>query len=107
DEIVKATARAKDVVRQILVFSRRQEAARETISLLPVIEDALRFLRATLPTNVEILTALERAVPPVSANAAHAYQILMNLGANAGQAMHDGGVLSVSLDRTYVAKPEP
>ena len=106
DEIVNATARAKDVVRQILWFSRRQDSGRETILLLPVVEDALRFLRATLPTNVEIRTALEPGIPPVSANAAQAYQILMNLGANAGHAMPDGGVLSVSLDRTYVTKVE-
>jgi signal transduction histidine kinase/CheY-like chemotaxis protein len=106
DEIVKATARARDVVRQILLFSRREESARETISLLPVVEDALKFLRSTLPANVEFRTTLQAGLPPVSANASQAYLILMNLGTNAGHAMQRGGVLSVSLDRSYLTKAE-
>jgi signal transduction histidine kinase/CheY-like chemotaxis protein len=106
DEIVKATARARDVVRQILLFSRREESARETIPLLPVVEDALKFLRSTLPANVEFRTTLEAGLPPVSANASQAYLILMNLGTNAGHAMRGGGVLSVSLDRSYLTKAE-
>src|SRR5262245_43820655 len=99
NEIVKATVRATDVVRQILVFSRRQDSARQTISLRPVVEDALTFLRATLPTNVEFRSTVEPGVPHVSADASQVYQILMNLGTNAGHAMRTGGVLSLSLDR--------
>ena len=106
DEIVKATARARDVVRQILLFSRREESARETIPLLPVVEDALKFLRSTLPASVEFRTTLQAGLPPVSANASQAYLILMNLGTNAGHAMRGGGVLSVSLDRCYLTKAE-
>ena len=73
----------------------------------PMVEDALTFLRATLPTNVEFRAALESGVPRVSANASQVYQILMNLGTNAGHAMPAGGVLSVSLDRTEVTAPRP
>jgi nitrogen-specific signal transduction histidine kinase/CheY-like chemotaxis protein len=105
DEIVKAAARAKEVVRQILVFSRRQESARQTISLRPVVEDAVAFLRATLPTSVEFRTAVAPEVPPVSADTAQVYQILMNLGTNAGHAMPAGGVLAISLDHTEVSAP--
>jgi len=105
-EIVNATARAKEVVGQILLFSRRQDSARKTISLLPVVEDALKFLRATLPANVEFRTTLEAGLPPVLANASQVYQMLMNLGTNAGHAMQAGGVLSVSLDRTHVTTSE-
>jgi PAS domain S-box-containing protein len=106
DEIAKATTRAKDVVRQILLFSRRQETERKTIPLLPVVEDAVRFLRATLPANVEIRTALEPEIPPVSANASQIYQMLMNLGTNAAHAMPAGGVLSVGMDRVRVTNTE-
>src|SRR5262245_51871730 len=73
DEIVKATARARDVVRQILLFSRREESARETIPLLPVVKDALKFLRSTLPANVEFRTTLQAGQPPVTGNAWQAY----------------------------------
>ena len=106
DEIVKATARAKDVVRQILWFSRRQDSPRETISLQPVVEDVLTFLRATLPTNVEFRTTAEPEAARVSANASQMYQILMNIGTNAGHAMQAGGVLSIGLDRIDVTAPE-
>jgi len=106
DEIVKATSRAKEVVQQILLFSRRQDSTRQAISLQPVVEDALKFLRATLPTNVEIRATLEPDTRTVSANASQVYQILMNLGTNAGHVMRDGGVLSVSLDDVHVTMPE-
>ena len=105
DEIVKATSRAKDMVRQILWFSRRQDSARQTISLHPVVEDVLKFLRATLPASVEVRTTEEPGVPRVSADASQVYQILMNIGTNAGQSMRTGGVLSISLDCIEVTAP--
>ena len=98
EEIVKATTRAKDLVGQILLFSRRQDSEREIISLQPVVEDAVKFLRATLPANVEFRTVVEPEVPRVSANASQVYQILMNLGTNAAHAMPQGGVLCLGLD---------
>ena len=104
DEIAKATTRMKDVVGQILLFSRREESERKPISLLPTIEDALSFLRATLPANLEFRTALEPEIPPVVANASQTYQILINLGTNAAHAMPAGGILSVSLDRIGITK---
>ena len=106
EEIKKASSRANDLVRQILLFSRKQDSERKTISLLPVVTDAVALLRATLPTNVEFRTALDSAVPAVAANATQVYQILVNLGTNAGQAMPAGGVLTLSLDHIHTAKGE-
>ena len=106
EEIKNASSRANDLVRQILLFSRKQDSERKTISLLPIVTDALALLRATLPANVEFRTALGSAVPAVAANATQVYQILVNLGTNAGQAMPDGGVLSVSLDHIHTGKGE-
>jgi two-component system cell cycle sensor histidine kinase/response regulator CckA len=105
-EIARATARARDVVRQILYFSRRHETTRETISLLPVIEDALEFLRETLPANVEFRKNLEKNLPPARVNASQIYQILMNLGVNAAHAMPAGGILSVGLERISAPNAE-
>jgi PAS domain S-box-containing protein len=106
EEIKHASSRANDLIRQILLFSRKQESERRTISLLPVVMDALALLRATLPTNVEFRTALDSAVPAVAANATQVYQILVNLGTNAGQAMSAGGVLTLSLDHIHTTKGE-
>jgi len=106
EEIKNASARANELVRQILLFSRKQDSERKTIALLPIVMDALALLRATLPTSVEFRTALGTAVPAVAANATQVYQILVNLGTNAGQAMPAGGVMTLSLDHTRVAKGE-
>jgi PAS domain S-box-containing protein len=105
-EIVGATARAKDLVRQILLFSRKQETEFETQSLAAIIEDALSFLHATMPTNVEIRKSLAPNIPPVRANASQIYQILMNLGTNAAYAMPMGGVLSVELDAAHLTNAD-
>ena len=97
-EIVGATARARDIVRQILFFSRKQQTVFETLSLVPIVEEAMAFLHATVPTNVEIRKSLGARIPMVRANASQIYQILINLGANSAYAMPAGGVLSVGLD---------
>jgi PAS domain S-box-containing protein len=106
EEIKNASSRANDLVGQILLFSRKQDSERKTISLLPIVTDAVAFLRATLPTNVEFRTALDSTVPAVAANATQVYQILVNLGTNAGQAMPAGGVLTLSLDHLHIPKGE-
>jgi PAS domain S-box-containing protein len=105
-EIVSATARARDIVRQILYFSRKQETAFETLSLAPIVEEALAFLHATVPTNVEIHKSLGAHIPPVRANASQIYQILMNLGTNSAHAMPSGGVLSVRLDTVNLTQAD-
>jgi PAS domain S-box-containing protein len=105
-EIVVATARAKDVVRQILFFSRKQKTAFETVSLVPIVEEALSSLNATVPTNVELRKFAGPDIPPVRANASQIYQILLNLGTNAAYAMPAGGVLSVGLDTVHVTNAD-
>ena len=101
-EIVGATARAKDIVRQIQFFSKKQETTFEPLSLALIVEDALSFLHATLPTSVEIHKSMGVDIPLVRANASQIYQILINLGANAAYAMPMGGVLSVALDTVHL-----
>ena len=105
EEIKNASSRANELVRQILLFSRKQDSERSTISVLPIVMDALALLRATLP-DVEFRTALGSAVPGVTANANQVYQILVNLGTNAGQAMPAGGVLTLTLDHIHTTKGE-
>jgi len=106
EEIKNASSRANELVGQILLFSRKQDSERKAISLLPIVTDVVALLRATLPTNVEFRTALDSAVPAVAANATQVYQILVNLGTNAGQAMPAGGVLTLSLDCIRTTRAE-
>jgi signal transduction histidine kinase len=107
-EILKAHARARDLVRRILLFSRRQESSREVMAVGPVAEEALQLLRATLPRNIEIRTRLAPHLPLVRADATQIHQVMMNLGTNAAYAMQDGGgVLSVELDAITVGAEAP
>ena len=89
-EITKAGARAKDLVSQILTFSRRQEHTRATISLGPAIDDALKLMRAAIPSTIEIDATVDPDLPPVLADATQIHQVVMNLSANAAAAMASG-----------------
>jgi PAS domain S-box-containing protein len=89
-EITKAGARAKDLVSQILTFSRRQEHRRTTLSLGPAIEEALKLLRAAIPATIEIDAQVDPDLPPVLADATQIHQVVMNLAANAAAAMAGG-----------------
>ena len=90
DEIRKASRRARDLVGQILAFSRQQPLSRQVVALAPLVEEVVKLLRATLPTGVELRMAFADAAPEVLADATQLHQILMNLCSNARHAM-DGG----------------
>jgi len=103
EEIAKASARAAALVRRILGFSRPQEQRIETVHLGPVVEEALKLLRATLPAMIEIRTTSCPELPPVAADSSQIHQVLMNLVTNAAQAIGDGvGLIEVGLDVTDV-----
>jgi len=103
DDLEKAHTRAKDLVKQILLFSRRQKTDRKPMLLEPVIREALGLLRASLPPTIQIDTSFAADLPPISCDASQIHQILMNLGTNAGHAMADGGgVLSVETSRVTI-----
>jgi len=104
-EATAAGGRAKDLVAQILAFSRQREQKRIVISLGSHVREALRFLRASLPATITIETQLAAADAQVLADPTQMHQVIMNLGANAGHAMREkGGVLTVTLQ---VADAEP
>jgi signal transduction histidine kinase/ActR/RegA family two-component response regulator len=97
-EIAAAAARARDLVRQILAFSRRSEGKKEPVDLGAVAREALRLLRASLPATVEIRQRLDGEAR-VLADPTQLHQVIMNLCTNAAHAMEPaGGVLAVSLD---------
>jgi len=97
-EIQKAAARATDLVRQILTFSRQQETKRTAVKLNLVVDEALKLLRSTLPAMIEIQTSFDPSTPEVLADSTQVHQVMMNLGTNAAHAMGSaGGVLEVSI----------
>jgi len=98
-EVLAATRRAKDLVRQILTFSRRRELEQKPIALQPIVREAMRLLRASLPATIEIRQQIDPDCGTVLADPTQMHQVLMNLCANAGYAMRErGGLLEVCLD---------
>jgi PAS domain S-box-containing protein len=86
-EISKAGARATDLVRRILTFGRHQETKRDALNLRPVIEEALRLVRATLPATIEFRTDFAPDLPPTLADSTQIHQIVVNLATNAAHAI--------------------
>ena len=102
-EVIKAGNRAKDLVRQILTFSRKTEQEFKPIDIVPLLSEALKFLRATLPSTIEICNQFDVERTEVLCNPTMIQQILMNLCTNAAHAMKKtGGVLTVNLLETEV-----
>ncbi len=98
NQVLKAGRRAKDLVSQILSFSRPEEKARKVVRISSVIQEALKMLRATLPATIEICQDIATQEDMVLADSSEIYQVLINLGTNAAHAMREeGGVLTVSL----------
>lgn len=99
--VIDAGVRARDLVRQILTFSRQTGIQRHPLDVSPLIKETMKFLRASLPTTIEIRQDFETSPPcMVMADPTQVHQIIMNLCTNAAQAMKEkGGVLKVGLKR--------
>ena len=96
--VLKAAKRARDLVQQILTFSRQSEQERRPIKIQPLIKEALKLLRSSLPTTIEINQYLDRECGAIMADSTQIHQIVMNLCTNAYHAMREkGGVLEVGI----------
>jgi two-component system, cell cycle sensor histidine kinase and response regulator CckA len=104
EEIRKAASRARDLVRQILSFSRRQPAERRRTALGPVVEESVRLMRAAFPARVQIEMDCQPRMPDVLADATLVEQVLLNLGNNAMQAAAGGRLtIGIRLDSVLLA----
>jgi PAS domain S-box-containing protein len=103
EQLDRAAQRAKDLVQQILAFSRRQRQERRPMALAPVLEEALRFLRSTLPSTIAIDVHIDPQIPTVLAAMVQVQQVIMNLCTNAGHAMRGApGRLTVTLENAVI-----
>lgn len=97
-EVLRAGHRAKELVKQILKFSRQEQEDRRPIFLHQVVREALRLLRASLPPHIEIIDATDVLSGQVLASAAQMHQIVMNYCTNAAHAIGaKPGTIEVSL----------
>jgi nitrogen-specific signal transduction histidine kinase/ActR/RegA family two-component response regulator len=97
-EILKAGGRARDVVRQLLTFARSQGQPRALTRFQDVVLEAVKLLRASVPSSVQMETNVDPDTPGVLADATQLHQVVVNLVTNAADAMRDhGGRLTLSL----------
>ena len=98
DIILQSTRRATQLVKQILSFSRQKNQEMITITMQPIIKEALNLLRSSLPTTIEIRQEVDINCGPILADPTQIHQLMMNLCTNSGHAMAEhGGVLAVTL----------
>lgn len=100
-EIDKAGRRARDLVRQILTFSRNEPPHRAPLQIADVVEETLRLVKVTLPPHITLLSTIAPDCPPVLADATQIEQALLNLCTNAIHAMDQTtGTLRVELSHS-------
>jgi PAS domain S-box-containing protein len=109
EEVLKASLRAKEIVQQILTFTRQQKDQRELVFLHPIVADTVKLVRTTLPEEVEIVADIDPAGSAILGNPTQIHQVIINLCTNAWHAMKKGAGLiritqrTVTLDQTAPA----
>ena len=99
-EVIKAGRRARELIAQILSFSREAELSKRPVLLNPIVKETVKLLRASLPTTIELRFNIDPACGMVIAEPTQIHQVLMNICSNAFQAMElQGGVLEVDMER--------
>ncbi len=104
EQVMKAGLRAKEMVTQILTFSRQDEQERTAVKMNELVQEAIRLLRATLPSTITLKHTTSKESGYVFADPTQLHQVIINLATNAFHAMeHSSGVLEIDLD---VVEPE-
>jgi signal transduction histidine kinase len=104
--VYQASLQARDLVRQILAFSRKQEIVNEPTDLGAKLREALHILRASLPSTIELVERIAN-VPPILADATQWQQVVVNLVTNGAHAIGDElGRITVTLDEVAGAENE-
>ncbi len=101
NQVLHAAYRQKDLVKQVLAFSRRNEQQRRPIQVTPLVREALHFLRVSLPSTIDIQEHLNAACDTVMGDPTQIHQVIMNLSTNAAEALGSKpGTIEVTLANT-------
>ncbi|MFC2140995.1 response regulator [Acidobacteriota bacterium] len=102
-QVLAAARRGEEMVKQILAFSRKSEEEKKPVYINHILKEALKMLRSSLPTTIEIKSQIEGNLRLVMANPTQVQQVIMNLSTNAAHAMReDGGVLEITLNEMII-----
>jgi len=101
--VLQAANRGKELVKQIISFSRQKEWERKPLEVSPIVKEGLKFLRSTLPKDIAIVESVAVDCGSVLADPSQVHQILVNLCQNASLAMADrAGQIEVKLEPAQV-----
>ena len=107
DQIISAAVRAKDLVQQILLFSRQSGQEKKPTRPELIIKEAIKLIRSTIPTTIEIKQDIPDGIGTILADPTQIHQIIINLCTNAYHAMREkGGVIGVSLSEKKILSNE-
>lgn len=107
EQVLQAALRARDLVKQILSFSRQEEQALRMIQIRPLVKEAARMLRATLPATIRIRSSIQADKEMILGDPTQIYQVLINLCTNAAYAMRGTiGTLSITMTTVVFAPGE-
>jgi len=107
EEIRTACLRAKEVVRQLLSFSRKTRQEQEKLLLIPIVKESLKLLRSSIPNQIDIQGNLPPHCRTILADPTQIHQIILNLCSNAAHAMSDkGGILEIFVLDVRMAKED-
>ncbi|HUH67387.1 MAG TPA: ATP-binding protein, partial [Syntrophales bacterium] len=107
DQVYNAGERARDLVKQILAFSRRHEQEKKPVLVGSIIKEGIKLLRSSLPTTIKISQEIKDKSIMILADPTQIHQVLMNLCTNAAHAMREkGGILDIRLVRQEIASLE-
>ena len=105
DNILTASLRARDLVNQILTYTRQKEQVHEPVEIRLIVKEALKLLKATLPAEIEIQHTITRESGFVIGNPSELHQVILNLCTNAAHAMGaKGGTLFVRVTNHQLNK---
>jgi len=103
EQILAGAVRARELVKQILTFSHKENRIKEPIRISEVVLDALKLMSSIIPKTISIKKIINRSCGKILADSAQIHQIIANLCTNSFQAMEKkGGTLTVELKRTTV-----
>ncbi|MFZ5570136.1 MAG: PAS domain-containing hybrid sensor histidine kinase/response regulator [Thermodesulfobacteriota bacterium] len=106
EQVIRGSHRAKDLIEQILTFSRRSDVESKPLKINTLMKETLKMLRAMFPSTIVIHQEIEERIDPVMADPDQIQQLVINLCNNAAQSMHaGGGTLNVSLTNTMLHEP--
>ncbi len=103
--VCRAGERARDLVRQILVFSRKEKSAKEAVDCDAMVREALQIIRATVPATISVDYTSESELPPILGDRGQLHQVLINLITNALHAIGAAGRITISLAAAELELP--